>query len=73
MEASNDKHEYPPVSLLIHGRENSSWSSFWNLNKFLAPEDLFSSRMYLRKKLLYLERFMKSAILFKICRREKEN
>lgn len=23
MEASNDKHEYPPVLLLIHRRENS--------------------------------------------------
>lgn len=70
---SVDKQEYPPpppVSLLIHRRENSSLS-FWNLNEFSAPENLFSSRMLLRKNsLLYLERFMKSTISLKICRQE---
>lgn len=71
---SVDKQEYPPpppsVSLLIHRRENSSLS-FWNLNEFSTPENLFSSRMLLRKNsLLYLERFMKSTISLKICRQE---
>ena len=71
---SVDKQEYPPpppsVSLLIHRRENSSLS-FWNLNEFSTPENLFSSRMLLRKNsLLYLELFMKSTISLKICRQE---